>query len=106
MDPDTSGLDYWLNGRVFLCAVWVSTPMIVALFVIWKYEEEDSSVETQRPKGSSYSEHSEDIWKPSLEQIHPSWLLGFRILAFCFLLTSNIVRLAFRGFRIYYYYTQ
>ncbi|KAF3484904.1 hypothetical protein F2Q69_00055909 [Brassica cretica] len=87
--PDTSSLDYWLNWRVFLCAVWVLTPMIVALFVIWKYEK-DSSVETQRPKGS-YSEHSEDIWRPSLEKIHPGWLLGFRVLAFCFLLTSNIV---------------
>ncbi|KAL0761603.1 hypothetical protein Bca101_077753 [Brassica carinata] len=102
--PDTSSLDYWLNWRVFLCAVWVLTPMIIALFVIWKFEK-DSSVETQRPKGS-YSEHSEDIWRPSLKQIHPGWLLGFRVLAFCFLLTSNIVRLAFRGFRIYYYYTQ
>ncbi|CAH8361055.1 unnamed protein product [Eruca vesicaria subsp. sativa] len=104
MDPDTSSLEYWLNWRVLLCAVWVLTPMIVALFVIWKYEKE-SSVETQPPKGS-YSEHSEDVWKPSLEHIHPGWLLGFRILAFCFLLTSNIVRLAYRGFRIYYYYTQ
>ncbi|KAF8051402.1 hypothetical protein N665_1733s0001 [Sinapis alba] len=94
MDPDTSSLDYWLNWRVFLCAVWVLTPMIVAFFVIWKYEE-DSSVETQRPKGS-YSEHSEDVWKPCLKQIHPGWLLGFRVLAFCFLLTSNIVRLASR----------
>uniref|UniRef100_A0A1J3FB18 Transmembrane protein n=1 Tax=Noccaea caerulescens TaxID=107243 RepID=A0A1J3FB18_NOCCA len=107
-----TSLDYWLNWRVFLCAVWVITPMIVSLFVIWKCE--DSSVKTQRRNGNDTgdSEHNDDnlciddAWRPSLKQIHPGWLLGFRILAFCFLLASNIVRLAFRGWRIYYYYTQ
>lgn len=107
-----TSLDYWLNWRVFLCAVWVITPMIVSLFVIWKCE--DSSVKTQRRNGNDTgdSEHNDDnlciddAWRPSLKQIHPGWLLGFRILAFCFLLASNIVRLAFRGWQIYYYYTQ
>ncbi|CAH2045142.1 unnamed protein product [Thlaspi arvense] len=108
-----ASFDYWFNWRVFLCAVWVLSPMIVALFVIWKYE--DGSVQTQRRNGNATgggdSEHDDDlciddVWRPCFKQIHPGWLLGFRVIAFCFLLASNIVRLAFRGWRIYYYYTQ
>lgn len=108
---DITSFDYWFNWRVFLCALWVFTPMIVALFVIWKYED-SSAVETQKQNGNDTgdNEHNvlcvDDVWKPCLKQIHPGWLLGFRVLGFCFLLTSNIVRLAFRGLRIYYYYTQ
>ncbi|KFK33685.1 hypothetical protein AALP_AA5G046500 [Arabis alpina] len=109
-----TSFDYWFNWRVFLCALWVLTPMIVALFVIWKYED-STVVETQLQNGNGnndtgFSEEDvlciDDTWKPCFKQIHPGWLLGFRVLGFCFLLTSNIVRLAFRGWRIYYYYTQ
>ncbi|CAN8266147.1 unnamed protein product [Cochlearia groenlandica] len=106
---DITSFDYWFNYRVFLCAVWVLSPMIVALFVIWRYE--DSCVETQRRIGGD--EHVDDdvlcvddAWRPCFNRIHPGLLLGFRVLAFCFLLASNVVRLAFRGWRIYYYYTQ
>ncbi|KAL0692573.1 hypothetical protein Bca4012_059753 [Brassica carinata] len=108
MNPEIASFDYWFNWRVLLCAVWVLSPMAVALFVIWKYE--DSSVETQRRNGDD-SEHNDvicvdDAWRPCFERIHPGWLLGFRVLALCFLLATNIARLALRGWRIYYYYTQ
>ena len=111
MNPEIASFDYWFNWRVLLCAVWVLAPMVVALFVIWKYE--DSSVETQREDVNDVgvSEDNvvlcvDDAWRPCLEKIHPGWLLGFRILALCFLLATNIARLALRGWRIYYYYTQ
>lgn len=111
MNPEIASFDYWFNWRVLLCAVWVLAPMVVALFVIYKYE--DSSVETQRRNGDDSEEHSDalllcvdDAWRPCFERIHPGWLLGFRILALCFLLATNIARLALRGWRIYYYYTQ
>lgn len=109
MNPEIASFDYWFNWRVLLCAVWVLAPMVVALFVIYKYE--DSSVETQRRNGDDSEEHSDvlcvdDAWRPCFERIHPGWLLGLRILALCFLLATNIARLALRGWRIYYYYTQ
>ncbi|CAF1920379.1 hypothetical protein YC2023_019748 [Brassica napus] len=111
MNPEIASFDYWFNWRVLLCAVWVLTPMVVALFVIWKYE--DSSVETQREDVNDVGDSEDnvvlcvdDAWRPCFEKIHPGWLLGFRILALCFLLATNIARLALRGWRIYYYYTQ
>ncbi|KAL0827839.1 hypothetical protein Bca101_051517 [Brassica carinata] len=111
MNPEIASFDYWFNWRVLLCAVWVLTPMVVALFVIWKYE--DSSVETQREDVNDVGDSEDnvvlcvdDAWRPCFEKIHPGWLLGFRILALCFLLATNIARRTLRGWRIYYYYTQ
>ncbi|CAL9248356.1 unnamed protein product [Arabidopsis halleri] len=107
---ELTSFDYWFNWRVLLCAIWVIAPMIVSLFVLWKYE--DSSVPTQPSLNGSGNDDDadvlciDDVWRPCFEQIHPGWLLGFRVLGFCFLLANNIVRFANRGWRIYYYYTQ
>lgn len=99
-----TSFDYWFNWRVLLCAIWVIVPMIVSLLVLWKYE--DSSVQTQPSLNGSDVLCIDDVWRPCFEQIHPGWLLGFRVIGFCFLLANNIARFANRGWRIYYYYTQ
>ncbi|XP_010502783.1 PREDICTED: uncharacterized protein LOC104780020 [Camelina sativa] len=101
-----TSFEYWFNWRVLLCAIWVITPMIVSLFVLWKYE--DSSVQTQPPLDGHDGDVLciDDVWRPCFKRIHPGWLLGFRVLGFYFLLVNNIVRLVNRGWRIYYYYTQ
>ncbi|XP_019057034.1 PREDICTED: uncharacterized protein LOC104805383 isoform X2 [Tarenaya hassleriana] len=111
-DADSTRLSYWLNWRVFLCEIWVLAPVVGALFIIWKYE--DRSVETRAnddddddDDGKGRQDLSvDDVWRPCLNQIHPGWLLGFRVLAFCFLLATTIVRLLVRGWSIFYYYTQ
>nr|BAD95314.1 hypothetical protein [Arabidopsis thaliana] len=99
-----TSFDYWFNWRVLLCAIWVIVPMIVSLLVLWKYE--DSSVQTQPSLNGNDVLCIDDVWRPCFERIHPGWLLGFRVLGFCFLLANNIARFANRGWRIYYYYTQ
>ena len=35
---DATSPSYWLKWRVLLCAVWVVMPLVIASFMIWKYE--------------------------------------------------------------------
>ncbi|XP_051121558.1 uncharacterized protein LOC127244974 [Andrographis paniculata] len=38
---DLTSLSYWLNWRVLSCVVWVLTPMIIVVLLIWKYEHSE-----------------------------------------------------------------
>ncbi|KAH6792145.1 hypothetical protein C2S52_002622 [Perilla frutescens var. hirtella] len=104
-DPTT--LSYWLDWRVFLCAVWVLAPMVVASLLIWKYEHSGNS---KSGAGGSRQEsshvHSDKSWKPCLKEIHPIFLMCFRIVAFCLLLVALSFDLALHGAELFYYYTQ
>ncbi|CAN1188066.1 hypothetical protein LINPERHAP1_LOCUS28184 [Linum perenne] len=107
-DDDTTSLSYWLNWRVFLCATWILVPMVVAVFVIRKYEGLDhlGSSSGKIQHGKPLLSYSDAVWKPCFEQIHPIWLLIYRVLAFCFLLATLAVKLNSNGARMYFYYTQ
>ncbi|PON84226.1 hypothetical protein TorRG33x02_199800 [Trema orientale] len=100
---DTTTLSYWLNWRVLLCSVWVLTPMVIALLIIWKYEgpnhlKSDTGV-IEQPL------YDNEAWRPSLKQIHPLWLLGYRLFAFFLLLATLIFKIVINGVGIFLYYT-
>ncbi|KAL3624262.1 hypothetical protein CASFOL_033078 [Castilleja foliolosa] len=95
---DPTKLSYWLNWSVFLCALWVLTPVVVASYLIWKYEHSDN-LDSGGTANYSIS------WKPCLKQIHPVFLMVFRVFAFCLLLTAVSFDIAIYGLELFYYYT-
>lgn len=107
VNDDPTTLSYWLNWRVFLCAVWVLAPMVIAAFIIWKHEHSGNS-ESDAGGNQQESSHirSEKSWKPCLKEIHPVFLLCFRIIAFGLLLIAVSFDLALHGAELFHYYTQ
>lgn len=108
MISNTNTLDYWLNWRFLVCAIWVLSPMIVASILIRKYEgsnttKGDNGEIQQETPGMLYEDES---WRPCLKGIHPAWLLAFRIFAFFLLLVLLIINFVLDGSSIFYYYTQ
>ena len=106
---DTTTLSNWLNWRVLLCSVIVLTPIVIAFFIIWKYEGLKPVTwdgrESQEDLGCNEL-CDDDVWRPCLQEIHPFWLLGYRVFAFSFTLASNVCQVVANGGGIFYYYTQ
>ena len=115
MAVDTTEPEYWLNWRFLLCALWVYSCMALACFLIWKYEG-PSSRDSNGDDGGDREEapsragpgvvYLEDCWKPCLEEIHPGWLLAFRLVAFFILSSILLVDIITDGWSIFLYYTQ
>ena len=115
MAVDTTEPEYWLNWRFLLCALWVYSCMVLACFLIWKYEG-PSSRNSNGDDGGDREEapsragpgvvYLEDCWKPCLEEIHPGWLLAFRLVAFFILASILLVDIITDGWSIFLYYTQ
>ncbi|KAM1009385.1 hypothetical protein FF1_044833 [Malus domestica] len=105
---DTTTLSYWLNWRVLLCAIWVFVPMVIALLMIWKYDGKDHSKSDGRDTQQDISQDfcGDEAWRPCLEEIHPVWLLIYRVISFSLLLATLIIKVAISGSRIFYFYTQ
>ncbi|XP_012449930.1 uncharacterized protein LOC105772950 isoform X1 [Gossypium raimondii] len=106
---DTTSLSYWLNWRVFISSFIVSTPLVVSLIIIWKYEglKQVKRDGKERHEDLSVDElYDDDVWRPCLQQIHPIWLLGYRFVAFCLALATIVLKIITNGGRIFYYYTQ
>ncbi|KAG5254539.1 UDP-N-acetylglucosamine-N-acetylmuramyl-pyrophosphoryl-undecaprenol [Salix suchowensis] len=102
---DTTTLNYWLNWRVLLCAIWVFTPVAVAFFLIRKYECLGSC------KGKTQQEVAHSLcgnqpWRSCLIHVHPLWLLAYRLISFSLLLAILIAKVSRNGFVMFYYYTQ
>ncbi|KAG9152308.1 hypothetical protein Leryth_025252 [Lithospermum erythrorhizon] len=75
---DSTTLSYWLNWRVFICALWERSSRL----------------------------NDDDAWKPCLKEIHPIWLMSFRIVALCLLLVAVSFDIALHGLELFHYYTQ
>ncbi|KAL5540634.1 hypothetical protein UlMin_043209 [Ulmus minor] len=105
---DTTALSYWLNWRFLLCAIWVFSTMAVALLMIWKYERSEHLKSERGEFERNVDQHfyDDEAWRPCLKQIHPIWLLFFRVLAFCILLATLMVKIVVSGGGIFFYYTQ
>ncbi|KAL8471304.1 hypothetical protein ACS0TY_028190 [Phlomoides rotata] len=107
MSDDPHTLSYWLNLKVFLCAVWVITPMIAASFILWKYESSGIlGSNGRRTQQESSRVRYDKSWKPCLKEIHPIFLMVFRMIAFSLLLVTLSFDLAIHGAELLYYYTQ
>ena len=109
MTGDTTVSSYWLNWRVLVCAIWVLISMTLSFLIIFKYEgfgrSRPDSGENQQERTSGML-YEDDTWKPCLKNIHPAWLLVFRLVAFFVLLVLLIVTASVDGGAIFYYYTQ
>jgi hypothetical protein len=57
----------------------------------------------REPPGVLYDD---EAWRPCLRDIHPAWLLAYRLISFFVLLSLLIVIVISDGGDIFYYYTQ
>ncbi|KAK6920693.1 hypothetical protein RJ641_014371 [Dillenia turbinata] len=107
MAANTANPSYWLNWRVLLCAIWVLVSMVSAAICILKNEGNRGSrpqnSENEKAEGFLYEN---ETWRPCLKEIHPAWLLAFRVICFFVLLVLLIVTAVVDGVSIFYYYTQ
>ncbi|KAL4568352.1 hypothetical protein LXL04_023962 [Taraxacum kok-saghyz] len=105
---DTTNLTYWLTWKFLLCAIWVFTSMIVASYLIWKYEGLDNSENYKEAKQQErvWFNYDCEAWMPCIKGIHPKWLLAFRIISFLLLLAAGTTDIATHGTDLFFYYTQ
>ncbi|KAE8815450.1 putative LRR receptor-like serine/threonine-protein kinase [Hordeum vulgare] len=114
MVMDTIDPGYWLNWKFVLYATWVYSCMALACYLIWKYEgpslpagnDEGVDREEARPRIGPGAVYLEDCWKPCLDDIHPAWLLAFRLVSFLFMASVIIYDVIVDGWTVFLYYTQ
>uniref|UniRef100_A0A1J3EWJ7 Transmembrane protein n=1 Tax=Noccaea caerulescens TaxID=107243 RepID=A0A1J3EWJ7_NOCCA len=104
MAADTTASSYWLNWRVFLCALILLAPLVLAAILIWRYEGKRRGRESRREVPGTLFQ--DEAWSTCIKRINPRWLIAFRVFSFVAMLTllvSNVVR---DGSGIFYFYTQ
>ncbi|KAK3033521.1 hypothetical protein RJ639_032750 [Escallonia herrerae] len=108
MTVDTTTSSYWLNWRFLICITWVLISMVFASFLISNYEGPRKS---RKKNGEAQEEsagvlYDDEVWKPCLKEIHPAWLLVFRVVGFFVLAVLLILNAVVDGGAIFHYYTQ
>ncbi|KAI3868175.1 hypothetical protein MKW92_017008 [Papaver armeniacum] len=102
---DTAALVYWLNWRVLLCGIWISFAVVIASYLIWKFEGSNSS-RPDRVRVKSQELYEDEGWRPCFKDLHPVWLMAFRIIGFVVLLALLVANAIVDGGRTFYFYTQ
>ena len=110
---DTTDLGFWLTWRVAVCALWVLGCVAAAAYLIWRHEGPRAH---RRPGGAAVAKerrrrpdgvlYDDEAWRPCLRDIHPAWLLAYRLVSFFVLFSLLIVIVISDGGNIFYYYTQ
>ncbi|XP_076925283.1 uncharacterized protein LOC143588056 [Bidens hawaiensis] len=105
---DTTSLDYWMNWNFLLCLIWVVGSMFIASFLIWRYEGSHNSKTYKEATRLEWDWdlYDREAWMPCVKEIHPGWLLAFRIIAFCLLFSACTADVVQVGTDLFYYYTQ
>ena len=92
---DAVGLDYWLQWQVLVCALIIIIPLGISLKI------------TIRSSGNVHQQlKSCDLWLPCWKNLHPKWLLLYRVIAFCFMALLLCQTVVSFGPFICFYYTQ
>lgn len=93
-----------------LCAIWVLTPTVIAVIILWKYErsvnvipESDRREDCQK---RSWLLYFDKAWKPCVKIINPIYLAVFRVFALALLTLVIVSDFIVHGGDIFYYYTQ
>ncbi|GAA0164386.1 hypothetical protein LIER_39770 [Lithospermum erythrorhizon] len=108
-EEDTTQQTYWVNWRFFLCALWILIAVVVSLVSICKNEgfcksrNMSKEVCQQETAGTVYME---DTWKSSCKCVHPGFLLCYRLIAFCVLLTLITSDIIANSPSVFYFYTE
>ncbi|KAL8142411.1 hypothetical protein V2J09_015443 [Rumex salicifolius] len=105
MSENTTDLSYWLNWRFLVCALFILLDILLAIFLLWRYgcgRRQSSDGREQRCEVL----YKDEAWRTCLKVIHPAWLLGFRVLAFLFLLSLIVGNTVTDGGYIFCFYTQ
>ncbi|KAJ9550135.1 hypothetical protein OSB04_014180 [Centaurea solstitialis] len=101
---------YWFNWRVFLCFLFLLTPIYVASYIIRKYErpnvQRSRNEEEEEDEGDTGVLFEHELWKTCWRKIHPAWLMGYRIFAFIMLLLFIALDVAVCGWSIFYSYSE
>ncbi|KAL0651184.1 hypothetical protein Bca4012_093875 [Brassica carinata] len=97
---DTTALSYWLNWRVFLCALIILAPLVLASILIRRYEGK------RREGVSPGTLFKHEAWSTCLKTVHPRWLLAFRVFSFVAMLSLLIANVVIHGGGVFYFYTQ
>ncbi|XP_010415731.1 PREDICTED: uncharacterized protein LOC104701692 isoform X1 [Camelina sativa] len=117
MSSETNIPSYWLNWRFFVCAIFVLTSLFLSSFLIWRYEgprkrkkhgddkddDDDQSLELEQLTGVVYDD---ETWNTCVKDMHPNWLLGFRVFGFIVLLGLISGNAIADGTGIFIFYTQ
>ncbi|AED97680.1 hypothetical protein AtNW77_Chr5g0149591 [Arabidopsis thaliana] len=108
---NTTESSYWFNWRVMICCIWMAIATVITAFLIFKYEgfrrkRSDVGEVDGGEKEWSGNVYEDETWRPCLRNIHPAWLLAFRVVAFFVLLVMLIVIGLVDGPTIFFYYTQ
>lgn len=100
---------YWLNFRFLLCGLCILVAIVESLVLIWKYEgyrKSRNGAQDESQEETAGSVCKEDTWKTCYKSLHPGFLLTYRLIAFCVLLSLITSDGVVNSAGIFFFYTQ